>query len=296
VIKLGDLVFAGLTNGSIYAILALCVSVLFRVSGIINFAVGDFAMVGAMGAAFFVQNDGWNLALAIVVVLIFIGLFAYVFDLTVLRAAFESRRGYDKVTATFFYTLALSFFIEGVAFHMFGTEVHAAPELWSGYTLTIAGLHIQRAGVIIIGAAVVTGVGFAAFIQLSLVGKAVAACGENAFGARVVGIRQGSYRRGTFVAMSVLAGLFGIMLSPVTGFVYNSGSDLGWTGVVAAAFAGFTRPGRAVLMGIAIGLAEAFIGGYISTEYQEAFLYLGLVLIILCYPGVLGAGNLVEVD
>jgi branched-chain amino acid transport system permease protein len=290
-IKFGNLFFAGLTSGAIYAVFALCLTTLFRVSNILNLAVGDFAMLGALGVDFFVRVDGWNTAASIALVLTCIAMFAYLYDWVVLRTALEGKRAQDAVLVVFFFTFALSFFIEGVGEHAFGTDVHSAPALWAGPALSFAGLNIQRSGVLVVAFAALTGIGFAAYMHFSLNGKAMAACGENALGALVVGIKQRSYRRGMFVAMGVLAGIFGIIESPITGYIPTTGGALGLTGVIAAAFAGFTRPGRAVIAGLVIGLVEAMLGGYVSSQYQDTLLYGFLIVLILYRPQLLGAAN-----
>lgn len=287
-IKFGDLVFAGLTSGGIYAVFALCFTVLFRTSGILNLAIGDFAMLGALGVDLLYRVEGWNVVGAIAFDLLLVGLFAYLYDWAVLRSALEGRRAQEAAIVIFFFTLALSFFIEGTAQHLFGTDVHSAPTLWAGNALSIRGVHVQRAGVLVIAVALVTGIGFAAYFRFSLNGKALAACGENAFGARIVGVKQRSFRRGMFVAMGVLAAVFGIIESPITGYVYTSGATLTFLGLAAAAFASFNRPGRAVVAGLAIGLAEAFLGGYVSSQYQDTLLYAVMVAAILARPQLIG--------
>lgn len=286
--KFGDLVFAGLTSGGIYAVFALCFTVLFRTSGILNLAIGDFAMLGALGVDLLVRVEGWPVAGAIAFDLLLVGLFCWLYDWIVLRAALEGRRAQEAAIVIFFFTLALSFFIEGVSQHLFGTDVHSAPTLWAGNALGIGSVHIQRAGILVIGVALVTGIGFASFFKFSLNGKAMASCGENALGARIVGVRQPRFRRLMFLAMGLLAAVFGIIGSPITGYVYTSGATLTFLGLAASAFAGFNRPGRAVVAGLVIGLAEAFLGGYVSSQYQDTLLYVVMVAAILARPQLIG--------
>lgn len=286
--QFGNLVFSGLTSGAIYAVFAVCLAFWFRVANMLNLAVGDFAMLGALGVDLAARVYGWNLALAIVVVLVLIAVCSYAYDFVVLRIAADWRRADEGIVAIFFFTFALSFFLEGVAQQVFGTIVHAAPALWPGNSLDVSGMHVQRAGVLVIGFAVLVGVSLALYLRFTLAGKAMAACGENAIGARIVGIDNRRFRRGIFMLTAVLAGMFGILGSPITGFVYSSGAGLGLTGVIAAAFAGFVRPGRAVVAGLCIGLLESFLGGYVSTAYGETLLYGVLAAIMLFRPQVMG--------
>jgi branched-chain amino acid transport system permease protein len=286
--KFGNLLFSGLTSGAIYAVFAVCLALWFRVANILNLAIGDFAVLGALGVDWLVRTRGWPLYPSIIVTLIGIGVVAWLYDSIVLRIALDGRRPQQGIVVIFFYTFALSFFLEGVAEQTFGTDVHGAPALWNGNALHIGSANIQRAGVLVIALAVVVGIALTLFLRFTLTGKAVTASGDNVIGARIVGINARRFRVGIFIGTAMLAALFGIMESPLNGFVYNSGASISLVGTIAAAFAGFRRPGKAVLAGLSIGLLESFLGGYVSVKYQEFYLFAALALIILIRPEVMG--------
>jgi len=246
-------------------------------------------MIGALGVDNLVRVRNWPLPAAITATLAVTALFAYLYDQVVLRLAQDGRRRQEGLVITFFFTFALSFFIDGVAKILFGTDVHAAPALWNGNSLNIAGaLHIERAGILVLGCAVLSGAMFALYIRYTLSGKAMEACGENYLGARIVGIDTRRYRRIIFVATAILAGIFGIVESPITGFTFISGATISVTGFLAAAYGGFQKPGRALVAGLVIGIAEALLGGYVSAEYSDTLLYAILAALVLARPSALG--------
>ena len=287
--KFGNLVIAGLTTGSIYAVFAVCVSVWYRVSNILNLAVGDFAMAGALGVDNLYRVKSWPLPAAIAATLAVVIVFAYVYDLVVLRLAQDGPRRQEGIVITFFFTFALSFFIDGVAKILFGTDVHAAPALWPGGSLTVASnLRLERAGVLVLACALIIGSAFWLYIRYTLGGKAMEACGENPLGARIAGIDTRRYRRHIFVGTAVIAAVFGIVESPITGFTYLSGATISLTGFIAAAYGGFRKPGRALLAGLAIGILEALLGGYVSAEYGDTVMYAILAAMVLAWPRQLG--------
>jgi branched-chain amino acid transport system permease protein len=287
--KFGNLLIAGVVTGSIYAVFAVCVAVWYRVSNILNLAVGDFAMTGALSVDYLYRVEGWPLPLAITTTLVLVAAFGYAYDQIVLRLAQDGRRRQEGIVITFFFTFALSFFIDGIAKILFGTDVHAAPSLWNGNSLSIAGgLHIERAGILVLGCAVVSGAMFALYIRYTLSGKAMEASGENHLGARIVGIDTRRYRRIIFVVTAVLAAIFGIVESPITGFTYISGATISVTGFIAAAYGGFRSPARALVAGLVIGIAEALLGGYVSAEYADTVLYAILAALVLARPRALG--------
>jgi len=286
--KFGNLLIAGITTGAIYAMFAVCVSVWYRVSNILNLAVGDFAMVGALGVDNLYRVKGLPLPVAIICTLLVVAAFAYVYDQVVLRIAQDGPQRMDGIVVTFFFTFALSFFIDGVAKMLFGTDVHAAPALWTGASLSLGSLHFERAGLLVLACAVIIGGAFWVYIRFTLGGKALEASGENSVGARIVGIDTRRYRRLIFVGTAVIAAVFGIVESPITGFTYLSGATISLTGFLAAAYGGFRKPGRALVAGLFIGVLEAMLGGYVSAEYGDTVLYAILAAMVLAWPRQLG--------
>jgi branched-chain amino acid transport system permease protein len=283
-----NLLAAGLTSGAIYGIFGACLAVWFRVCNVLNLAVGDFAMLGAIGTAELVQLDHFPFVAGIAVDLLAVGVVAWLFDRLVLHFAFDRGSGGHGIVSVFFYTFGLSLVLEGAARALFGTDVHAAPAIWSGPALAIADFHIQRAGILVIALAVVSGLALWAYLHFTVSGRAASACGESVLGSRIVGINSALFRRRIFIMTAVLAALFGIVESPLTGFTYQSGPTISLIGVVAAGFAAFRKPGRAVVVGLVLGVAEAMLGGYVSTSYNDVLLYAILFAILIIQPEILG--------
>jgi branched-chain amino acid transport system permease protein len=291
--KLGNLLIAGIVTGSIYATFAVCVAVWYRVSNILNLAVGDFAMVGALSVDNLYRVRGMPLWAAIVTTLVVVAVFAFLYDIIVLRLAVDGRGRAEGIVLTFFFTFALSFFIDGVAKMAFGSDVHAAPALWNGASIAVAvfsapPMHVARAGILVLLCAVLIGGLFWVYIRYTLGGKALEASGENALGARIVGIDTRRYRRWIFIGTAVIAAVFGIVESPITGYTYLSGATISLTGFLAAAYGGFRKPGRALLAGLFIGVLEALLGGYVSAQYGTTVMYAILAALVLAWPRGLG--------
>jgi branched-subunit amino acid ABC-type transport system permease component len=283
-----NLLVAGLISGAIYGIFGACLAIWFRVCNVLNLAVGDFAMIGAIGTAQLAQLAHLPFVLSIVIALAACGLIAYAFDWLVLHFAFDRGVGAHGIVSVFFYTFGLSLLLEGAAKSVFGADVYGAPAIWKGPALNIGDVHLQRAGLLVILLAVLAGLVLWAYLRFTVSGRAASACGENVLGSRIVGINSAQFRRWIFIGTAVLAGLFGIVESPLNGFTYSSGPTISLIGVVAAGFAAFRKPGRAVGVGLAIGVAEALLGGYVSTSYNDVLLYAILFGIIIFRPEVLG--------
>jgi branched-chain amino acid transport system permease protein len=257
---------------------------------VLNLAVGDFAMFGAIGTAWLVQNAGLPFIAGIVVALAGVGLTAWLFDWVVLHPAFDRGRGARGIVGVFFYTFGLSLVLEGVARAWFGTDAWGAPVIWSGPALSVLDFHVQRAGILVIGLAIVSGLALWAYLRFTVSGRAASACGESVLGSRIVGIDNAKFRRRIFIGTAVLAALFGIVESPLSGYTYLSGPTISLIGTVAAGFASFRRPGRAVAIGLVIGVVESLLGGYVSSSYNDVLLYALLFGVIIFRPEVLGLG------
>ena len=159
----------------------------------------------------------------------------------------------------------------------------------AGNSLSIvSGMHLERAGLLVLACALISGVMFAVYIRYTLGGKAMEASGENGLGARIVGIDTRRYRRTIFTGTAILAAIFGIVESPITGYTYLSGATISLTGFIAAAYGGFRKPGRALLAGLAIGVLEALLGGYVSAEYGDTVMYAILAAMVLAWPRAMG--------
>ena len=107
-----NLLAAGLTSGAIYGIFGACLAVWFRVCNVLNLAVGDFAMFGAIGTAWLAQTAGLPFIVGIVVSLAGVGLAAWLFDRVVLHAAFDRGAGAHGIVGVFFYTFGLSLLLD----------------------------------------------------------------------------------------------------------------------------------------------------------------------------------------
>lgn len=283
-----SLLVAGIASGSIYGVLAAYIATWFRVGRIMNLVVGDFAMIGAMGTATLVQDHSVSLWAAIPLVIIVILVITWAFDRGVLHFAFRTNNRTRGIVRVFFFTFGLSRVLQGLAKIVFGTDVRAAPPVWPGAPFHLGGVTIQRPAIAVVIMAALCGFGLWYYLRFTVSGIAATAAGESSLGSQVAGIDSSRFRRWIFVLTGILAGLFGIIESPLTGFVYNSGTTIDLLGVVAAGFAAFRRPGRAVIFGLAIGMVESFLGGYISSSYNDLILYCIVLLIIVAQPQILG--------
>lgn len=278
-----QLIASGLLLGGIYALIAAGYVIVFNVTGIINFAQGEFVMLGALIAISLVDT---GLPLVVGVLLSI----AIVTGLGMAMECFAIRPARNASLVTFIIiTIGLSTAIRGLALLFWGTDPYSLPPFSAGGVLTIFGAKIVHQGLWILLAALVCFALLRWFFDRTYLGKAVRACVINPQAARLMGI---SPRRMSLLAFALAGGmgaLAGTVIAPVTMATYDMGLMLGLKGFVAAVLGGLTRIPGAIIGGLILGVAEALSAGLISTGYKDAIAFLVLALILFFLPnGILG--------
>lgn len=289
-----NLLIGGLSTGAIYGLFGACLAVWFGTSNILNLAIGDFAMLGTLATAELARSAGLSIGFAVLGSLVIASLVAWLFDRVVLHLAVDGSRPHSGLVTAFFYTIALSFLLEGVAERLYGTNVYTPPSIWSGTPLRVGAIYVTHGDILTVALAIIAGIVLAVYLRLTVSGKAAIACGQSVIGSKVVGINASRLRRRIFIGTAVLAALFGFVASSNIGFTYDTGATISLVGIVSAGFASFRHPGRAVGIGLAIGIVESMLGGYVSPVYSDSILFGIIVAALVFSPGSLGlsAGTL----
>lgn len=277
-------VFSGLTTGAIYALAALGFSLIYNASGVINFAQGDFLMLGAMvTAAMLGAQIPYGLAAtAGVLATVVVGLLLY-------RLAIKPA-GEASVVALIIITIGASIFIQGVVQIVLGKNQQTLPPFTGDQALQIMGAYVLPQSLWVLGTAAVLVALCFAFFRCTMVGKAMLAVAANALAARAVGIPTARVLQLSFGLSALLGAVAGVVAAPITTTVYDIGLMLGMKGFVAATLGGLGSAGGAVVGGLIVGLLEALVAGYISSAYKDAVPFVMIVVILLVMPhGLFGA-------
>jgi len=271
---LPQLVLTGLTIGSIYALVAIGFVIIYNITGILNFAQGEFPMIGAMlcAALLAAHVPLVPAAAAAVAGTCLVGALTE-------RLAIEPAFGAHPLTLIII-TFGVSMAFRGFALMLWGADPYSLPEFTPGAPLAVLTGVLGRQAMWAIGLSVVVVGALFAFFARTLPGAAARACADNAFASRLVGI---SPRRMALFAFTVAAGVGavgGIVIAPITGATYDMGLELGLKGFVAAVIGGLTNAPAAVLGGYAVGLIESLVTGYLAPGYGSAITF-ALLLVVL---------------
>lgn len=277
-------VFSGLTTGAIYALAALGFSIIYNASGVINFAQGDFLMLGGMvcAAMLGLQLPFAVAALAAIAITVVVGLLLYRFAV---RPA-----GDTTVVSLIIITIGASIFIQGVVQIVLGKNQHTLPSFSGDEALCVLGAYVLPQSLWILGVAAVLVVACGAFFRFTLLGKGMLAVAANKLAAQAVGIPAQFILLLAFGLSALLGSVAGLVAAPVTTTVYDLGLMLGMKGFVAATLGGLGSGVGAVVGGLIVGLLEAMVAGYVSSAYKDAVPFVMIVLILLVMPhGLFGA-------
>lgn len=282
--------FSGLTVGAVYALVAIGFTLIYNASGVVNFAQGEFVMIGGM-ATVFIAAAGIPLPLAAacaIVVSVAVGLLLH-------RLAIEPARGADAVTLIII-TIGASIFLRSGASIVFDKQFHTLPPFTGDAPIVIGGAAILPQSLWVLGGGVVIVTLLWAFLTHTILGKAILATAANRLAARLVGINT-SYVVGLSFAVSAAIGaIAGILVSPITLTRYDVGTLLALKGFAAAMVGGMGSPIGAIVGGLLIGLLEAFGAGYISSDYKDAIAFIVILGVLFFMPtGLFGRASVERV-
>jgi branched-chain amino acid transport system permease protein len=271
-------IFSGLTVGAIYALVAIGFTLIYNASDVVNFAQGEFVMLGGMTTVF-LGYAGLPLPLAALVAILFttaVGLSLYYF-------AIKIARGADAVTLIII-TIGASIFLRGAAEIIFDKRFHSLPPLFGAAPIRFGGAAILPQSLAVLAGAVVIVALLWVFIDRTLFGKAVIATSANRTAARLVGIDIRVIVGVCFALSAAIGAVAGILITPITLTSYNTGTLLALKGFAAVMLGGIGSALGAVVGGVVLGLFEAFAAGYVSAEYKDAVAFLVILAVLFAMP------------
>jgi len=282
--------FSGLTVGAVYGLVALGFTLIYNASDVVNFAQGEFVMLGGM-VTVAASAAGIPLplaALVAIVVTILVGLALH-------RLAIEPARGASPV-ALIIITIGASIFIRGVAQNVFDKQFHKLPAFSGDAPFTVFGATILPQSLWVLAGAAAIVVLLYAFLEHTVVGKAVLATAANRLAARLVGIDTAMIMTLSFGLAAAIGAIAGILVTPITLTGYGIGTMLALKGFAAGMLGGMGNPLGAVLGGVLLGLLEAFGAGYLSSTYKDGIAFVIILLVLFVLPrGLLGTRSVERV-
>ncbi|KIG01930.1 branched-chain amino acid ABC transporter permease [Caballeronia concitans] len=278
-----QVLFAGLALGSIYALVALGFVLIVRATNVVNFAQGDFAMVGGFAMVAFLSS-GLPYWLAFVLALVALGVFGVIFALGVYYPL--RNRSYLPVIIS---TLGASIFMQNAAQYVFGPQPRPMNRLFDKPGIEVGGVFMDTQYLVILGFTAIAVTFQYVLFERTMLGKKLQATSQDKDMARLVGIPVAGMIAFTFFYSAVLGGLAGALVSPILFVSIGMGSIIALKAFAAAIIGGFGDITGAIIGGLLLGVVESFGAQYISVAYKDAFAFLLLFLFLLMRPqGIFG--------
>ncbi|MGE5506352.1 MAG: branched-chain amino acid ABC transporter permease [Actinomycetota bacterium] len=271
-------VFAGLTSGAIYALAGLGFAIIYNASHVINFAQGEFIMIGGMATATLVAA-GVPLPLA---AMLAIGA-AMLVGMALEKFAVEPARNADVVTIIII-TIGASIFLRGVAQLVWDKEFHSLPAFSGEVPIGVFGATLMPQSLWVVGVTMLVIVALWWFFNRTLFGKAMLGTSFNRLAAQLVGVAVKRVLLVSFALSAMLGAVGGIVMTPITFTNYEAGIMLGLKGFSAAVLGGLGNGMGAIVGGLVVGVAEALASGYLSSAYKDAIAFVIILFVLFFMP------------
>jgi branched-subunit amino acid ABC-type transport system permease component len=281
-----QLLLPGLTTGCVYALVALGFVLCANVSEVVNFAQGEYVMLGGVIAAFLFAH-GVPLALTVVLATLAGAILGALQERLTLAPARHSPY-FIQITIT----LGVAVVLRGIALIAFGKDPLNMPGFTGDGVFEVAGAVVPVQSLWVWGSTAVLLAAVFWFLKFTDPGRAVRACSINLQAARLMGVDAGRLTLWVFAVAGAAGALAGVVITPIVLANWDAGIAYGLKGFIGAILGNFRAPGIAVLGGLGIGILESFAAGYVSSGYKDAIVYGVLLAYLLVRGGVFVSGRL----
>jgi branched-chain amino acid transport system permease protein len=279
-----QLLFTGIGVGSIYALVALGFVLIYRATNVVNFAQGDFAMLGAFAMVILAIDLALPYWLSIVITLAVLMVFGVLFNLGVYYPL--RNRSFLPVIIS---TIGASILLENGVLAAYGPHPQILPAVFAGQGITIGTVFLDSQYLLIIAVTIVLVACQHLFFERTFIGKKLQAVSQDKEMAALLGIPVAAMIMITFVYSATLGGLAGILVGPILFVSVGMGSSIALKAFAASIIGGFGDVAGAILGGLVLGVIETFGAAYVSVPYKDGFAFLALFVILLVKPrGIFG--------
>ncbi|WP_353194289.1 branched-chain amino acid ABC transporter permease [Pusillimonas noertemannii] len=289
--QLLQLLVAGLTTGSIYAIVAVGFNIIFKSTDAINFAQGEWVMMGGMIAATAYATGMMPLWACCVAAVVLVALIGGLSERLVIRPL----RSPAALLVTLL-TIGLAIFSKSLVMVGLGKTPMGYPAFSGDSPVSVAGMQIMPQSFWVIGLALAFMALMHWFFEYTLMGKSLRATAVDRDAAALAGIDVRRTIMLAFVLAAMAGGVAGVIITPLTLTSYDHGTMLGFKGFSAAMLGGLGSLQGAMLGGLLLGLFEALGAGVVSSQFKDAVSFILLLLVLFFRPqGLLGKAEINKV-
>jgi branched-chain amino acid transport system permease protein len=272
-------IVSGLSTGAIYALIGLGFAIIYNSTGIINFAQGEFVMLGAVLTLSFISALQLPLLLAVPLAIAATTVIGVIFERLTIRPLKNA-----TPLSLVIITIGVSILLRGIVMLLWGKDTRALPAFSGNDPLSIAGATILPQHLWIFALTGLVIIANKLYFYYSISGKAMRACSFNRRAASLVGIDVKRMVLFSFMISAALGSMAGIIVAPLTMTAYDVGIMLGLKGFCAAIIGGMSSGLGTVIGGLILGTLESLGAGLISSGYKDAIAFIILLLLLFIRP------------
>jgi branched-chain amino acid transport system permease protein len=283
--KFVALLASGLAEGAIAALAAVGFLLTYKATGVVNFAQGALITLGAYLAIWITQNRGmfgWGQLDLVPGYLVTI-LIMFVVGLVLERLAYAPLRG-RPLEVVVIATLGASIVVSAFIGLWQGSTPKYLDSPVQGKVIHLFGANIEQQRALVIAATAVVVIAIMLLFSRTQFGRQLRATAADRDTARLCGVPVNALSMIAFGLSAALAGLAGVLLAPLGSVDINFGFNIMLLGFAAAVLGGFGSIGGVVAGGVAIGVVEQVLGGYVLRDYSNAFPFVLMLLVIALRP------------
>lgn len=280
--------FSGLTRGSIYGLVGIGFALIYRSSHVINFAQGEFVMLGGMGTVFLLAA-GMPLpvaALGAILIGVLVGV--------IIQSGIIARMRRPSTLTIIIVTVGVSMMLRGGVEALLGRQFYTLQAFSGDQAIVVLGARLPPQSLWILGCLILVAIGMWLFFRHTMLGKGIHAASSNRLAAEISGVDVPLVLVICFALSAALGAFAGLLTTPITLTQFDVGITLGMKGFCAAILGGLSSPFGSIAGGLILGLAEALSGGYLSSAYQDAVAFILIIAMLLLRPNGLFAGRVIE--
>lgn len=274
------LLIGALMIGSVYGLIALGYSIIYRASGLMNFAQGDLFMLGSFVGLTFYRYIGLPFAVSFLLTILVMFLVGMLLERAVIRKILKKSQGYFIVLAT----IALSIFFKNLAMVIWGSRRVEFPSILSIGNLKLGEISVQPESLLVVIIAWTCMVLLHIFMTRTKFGTAMRSAAQDPLAARACGIDVSLTTGVTWGLSAAVASVGGMLYGPVYGVSMTIGATIGQRAFSSAVVGGYGNMYGAIAGGLLIGFVETFAAGYISSDFKDFIAFAVLMLFLFLKP------------
>src|SRR5450432_431469 len=286
-----QLLLGGLMVGAIYGLLGMGYSLIYRASGLLTFAQGEFFMLGAFFTYVFLVSIGVPFLVAAVGVVVIMAAVGFLTERLLIGPLIRRGSGAIQIVLA---TIGLSILLSNAAMMIWGSEGFSVPTVFGDTPLKLAGLHIVPQNLMIIVIMLLLMLALQLFMNKSRLGTALRAAAQDKIAAATLGINVPLAVGLTWAIATGLAGVAGLLIAPIYGVNAHMGLLVGLKGFAAAVVGGYGSIYGAVVGGFLVGIVETMTSGYIDSTMKDVVVFAVLLAVLFIRPNGLLRNDMLE--